>query len=192
MEPFDHSRITNSFYKAKAVKVEEYLLELLKIKSNRNPSYLQEMRIVSGQNKYALTTYDFLYNIASQTIFPDIPPNNVATIVGSDNFNINVRLKPVVDKRKNKRHISVLLSAPREYYFEILGYPLEKYIGLSKKTLLEDDLSILEDLIVKVEPDDVTYWRNKIDDLMQFNNLWKDIQNISEDIMRRPGFEPGF
>jgi hypothetical protein len=192
MIPFDHSNISLGIYRAKAVKVDEPVIEILRIKSMRKPSYLQEVRLATGQKEYAATTYDFLYSIASQTLFTDLPKDKVASIVSSDNFNINVRLKPVNDKRKNKGHTSVLLSSPREYQFEVLGYPSEKYIGLSKKTLLEDDISILEDLIVKVNPNDMIYWRNKIDELRRANILEEFIQEVVKDNMRRPGFEPGF
>ena len=191
MIPFDHSNISYSFYKAKAVKVGDPVIDLLKIKSMRNPGHLQEKRLLEGRKEYAVTTYEFLYNIASRTLFPDISEDSISSIVRSDNFNIEVRLKPVEDKRKNKEHVHVLLSAPRQYQFETLGYPLEKYVGLAKKTLVKSELSILEDLIIKVPPSEVIYWRNKIDELKENNSLEKYIHDIVKDFMRRPGFEPG-
>lgn len=196
MKNFDNSIIAHSIYKARALVVGDFLTELLRANSMIKPSYLQEIRLANKQNEYALAPYGFLRKIASHTLLPDVPEEKIDDIVCSDNFNINVTIRSLDNKFGHvKRGASILLSCPKNQDESLMDFPKEgEYIGLPRKLFKKEDFSFLENLIVYVNPQDVLYWRNRLS-TMEFERESKSdkdsIEHILDDILRRPGFEPG-
>ncbi len=158
MESFDHSVIAYSIYRAQAVEIKDIVLDMLRLNTIREASFLQEIRLSNRPNEYAYTSYDFLRKIACHTLFPHIPDNEADNIVKSDSFNVSVHIKPVNDKKRYKRKSSrFLLATLKGHEPEFL---FAEYIGLSKKWFEKEDVPYLEDLIVCVDSQDVMLWRN--------------------------------
>jgi len=157
MESFDHSIIAYSIYTAPAVIANDNVLDMLKIKTIKKVSFLQEIRLSNRPNEYAYTSYNFLRKIACHTLFPHIPDNEANNIVRSDSFNVSVHIRPVNHEKRYKRKSSrFLLATLRGHEPDFL---FAEYIGLSRKWFEEEDMPYLEDLIVCVDPQDVMLWR---------------------------------
>ena len=196
MKPFDNSTIAHSIYKAKAIVVGDFFNNILRANSKASHSYLQEMRVASKQGEYALTPYNFLRKIASHTLLPNIPENKVDEIVGSNNFNVSVSIRSLDNIGHRKRQVSVLLSSPKNKDEFLMEFPTEgEYVGLSRSLFKKEDFSFLESLIISIDPIDMIYWKGRekkiLESMKEQSYDRNSIIDALDDVLRRPGFEPG-
>lgn len=187
MPHFDHSKISFSIYRAKAVPANDAMLEIMSYMSSKKPSYFQQMRLNRGRPEHAVTTYEFLHKIASHTLFPGLPAEKVDAIADAEDFTIGVDVSPIGVKRKRDSKIRLQLSNPKDYnIFQEGG--CGEFIGISKKTLEEQDIPLLANLVVSVNPIDVVYWNKHMDRIKSED----DMRSIIEDTVRRQDFQDKF
>ena len=185
MMPFDKSKITYGIYRAKALVVGDFVTDVLK--SMERP-HLQRLRFYE-EKEYAITPRSFIHKIASHTLLPNTPEEKIDDIVSSDFFNVSTTIKSV---NNNRKRVSVVLSSPGIQSIESLAeFPNQgEYVGLSSSLFKDKKFSFLENLAVYVDPGDVIYWKKYEDSLKELKQNGNSLD--LEDVVRRPGFEPGF
>ncbi|NIO43955.1 MAG: hypothetical protein GTN36_00135, partial [Candidatus Aenigmarchaeota archaeon] len=158
MRAFDHSKIASSIYTARAIQVREILLDMLRLKTYQQPSFLQEIRLTTRPNEYLFTSPKFLQEITSHTLLPHLPQDEVNEIVSSDSFNISVRVRPLDNRKRDKRDLSTFLLATLED--QKPDFPSENYVGLPEEWFERKRAAPFENLVVLVDPVDVYHWKN--------------------------------
>lgn len=155
MKPFDHRKITPSIYTIQALPLSNYVFDVLKLKSSRQSSFIQEIRLNDKIENHAYTSPEFLCEVASSSLFPNISSHEVDKIVNSDAFNVKVWIKPI-KKTQNKKSTPFLLSTSSFQEHEIR---IEEYIGLPRSWCEKEKIFKYDNTVVSVDPVEIYYWR---------------------------------